>query len=573
MSKIAVLPDILINKIAAGEVIERPASIVRELIDNSIDAGSTKIDIDILHGGKKLIKVSDNGCGMDRDDAMLCLERHATSKIKSEDDLFDISTLGFRGEALPAIASVSKITLSTSAVNSDAGTRIEIGVNQKKDVTAGPPLQGTTIEVRDIFYNTPARRKFLKSTPTELSHIIETVVQKAFAYPGISFSLSHNGGDILNVPVASNLKERLIQLYSGELAAEFLEIEKGARGIKVYGFASAPDFARARRSHQYIFVNKRPVKNSTISHAIYTAYAGLVPKDRHPAYFLFVDIDSGKVDVNVHPAKREVRFESPDEIHRLAGEAIHAALNPGHDTETARGPAPDTAFNTRRYTEYPSRDNPVVCESALGMFDPSQTDFFTSGVTQDVRRFFHLGESFFATVTDDGLLIVDQHAAHERILYEKFLRKTTIESEALFLPLRAEMPVREYHLIIRHKELLHGFGIDLDDFGGNNVIVRSLPKGLPKTDIKGLLMDIAAGIVEEETSGVRDGLAGGLLENIAARIACHKSVRGSEPLNNEELTGLMSDLDKTGAPGRCPHGRPTRILLSLDDLAKMFKRK
>ena len=574
MSKISVLPDNLINKIAAGEVIERPASIVRELIDNSIDAGATQIDIEILYGGKKLIKVSDNGTGMDRDDALLCFERHATSKIKSEEDLFDISTLGFRGEALSAIASVSKITLITSAEKSDSGLKIEIGVSNKKEIAEAPPLPGTVVEIRDIFYNTPARRKFLKSNPTELSHIIETVMQKAFAYPSISFSITHNNSELLNTPAASGVKERFAQLYGEEVSVEFLEVKKEGRGLTVYGFVSGANFTRAGKSHQYIFVNKRPVKNPTVNHAVYKACRDLIPKDRHPAYFIFLDIDHNKVDVNVHPAKREVRFETPDEVHRTVEAAVYEALNPGVCIDISAPARTEAGFRSSSHYQYRPLENPTVSEQFSEIFSASQADFFTSGITQDIRSFFHIGESFFATGTNDGLLIIDQHAAHERILYEKFLKKTSVESEALFLPLRIELPVGEHHIIIRNREQLEGFGLDIDDFAGNNVIVRSLPKELDKADIKGLLIDIAAGIIEEETSGIKGDITGeSLLKNIAARLACHKSVRGSEKLTNDELIKMMSDLDKTGEPDKCPHGRPTRVLLSLDDLKKMFKRK
>ncbi|RJQ50187.1 MAG: DNA mismatch repair endonuclease MutL [Nitrospiraceae bacterium] len=574
MSKITVLPDILINKIAAGEVIERPASIVRELIDNSIDAGATKIDVEILHGGKKLIKVSDNGSGMDRDDAILCFKRHATSKIKSEEDLFDITSLGFRGEALAAIAAVSKIMLTTCSDGSDAGTRIEIGANRKEDISDAPPAQGTTVEVRDIFYNTPARRKFLKSNPTELSHIIETVVQKAFACPGISFSLVHNSSELLDVSAASDLKERFSQLYGEEFKDQFLSSTKEARGIRVYGFFSKADFTRAGKGHQYIFVNNRPVKNPTVNHAVYRGYSNIIPRDRHPAYFIFLDIDHGKVDVNVHPAKREVRFEAPDEIHRAVEAAVYEALNPATRKEPDHIPYQEKTAPGMPAGFYYIPDSPAVAESAPEMYHNLQTDFFTSGMTPDVTSFFHIGESFFATVTGDGLLIIDQHAAHERILYEKFLCKTSLETDPLFLPLRIELPLREYHLVVGYKDFLRGLGLDVEGFGGNNVIVRSLPGELTKADIKGLLMDIAAGIIEEETSGIKGDTPGeSLLKNIASRLACHKSVRGSEKLANEELTKMMSDLDRTAEPDRCPHGRPTRILLSLDDLKKMFKRK
>ena len=575
MSRISILPDVLINKIAAGEVIERPASIVRELMDNSIDAGATRIDVEALYGGKKFIKVSDNGEGMDREDALLCFQRHATSKITSEDELFHVSTLGFRGEALSSISSVSKVTLTTSKANSDIGVNMEIAAGRNREVSDAPPVKGTTVEIRDIFYNTPARRKFLKTVPTELSHIIETVIQKAFACPEIAFSLTHNNSELLNVRAASGLKERFNQLYGEEMAAEFLDVTKGSKAIKVSGFTSSADFTRASRSHQFIFVNRRPVKNPTVNHAVYNAYRDIISKDRHPAYFLFLEVDPENVDVNVHPSKREVKFERPDEIHRFIGAAIYEALNPGYEIDVS-SPATFGGSGFRRLPghQYPRQDNPAVSESVSAVSDNSQTDFFTSGISPDVRSFFHIGESFIATVTDDGLVIVDQHAAHERILYERFMKKTSIEAEPLFLPLRIELPVKEYNLIIKHKDFLKGFGLDTEEFGGNSLIVRTMPKELGKTDIRGLLIDIAAGILEEGTSGIKNDLTEErLLKSIAARMACHKSVRGSEILNNEELSKMMSDLDKAAEADKCPHGRPTKIYLSLDNLKKMFKRK
>jgi len=574
MSKISVLPDLLINKIAAGEVIERPASVVRELVDNSIDAGATQIDIEVLHGGKKLIKVSDNGTGMDRDDAVLCFERHATSKIKSEEELFDISTLGFRGEAIPAIASVSKVTLTSSTAGSDAAVKIEIGASHKKEIMDASPVQGTTIEIRDIFYNTPARRKFLKTNPTELSHIIDIVVQKAFAYPGIAFSLTHNSSELLNAPVASNLKERFSQLYGKEMADEFLDVTRESKPITASGFISSSDHTRATRSHQVIFINKRPVKNATVNHAIYDAYRDVIPKDRHPSYFLFLDIDPGRVDVNVHPAKREVKFEKPDEIHRFVRAAVYEALNPGTEIDVSQ-PRAAKGFDYHRGSQFSfaQQDNPVVGESIPAMFSAPQTDFFTSGITPDIPIFFHVGESFVATVSGDGLIVIDQHAAHERIMYEKFLKKTSVETDPLFLPLRIELPVKEYGIVIKYKDTINSLGLDLDDFGGNSVIVRALPKELKKADIKALLLDTAAGILEESTSGIKDTGEETMLKNIAARLACHKSVRGSEHLTNEELSNMMQDLDKADEPDKCPHGRPTRIHVSMDELKKMFKRK
>ena len=573
MPNIAILPDLLINKIAAGEVVERPASIVRELVDNAIDAGATRIDVEILHGGKKLIKVTDNGSGMDRDDALMSLERHATSKIVTEDQLFNISTLGFRGEALPAISSVSKLTLTTATADAETGVKIEIDAKRNKVISETPPLKGTTIEIRDIFYNTPARRKFLKTIPTELSHIINTVVQKAFAYTGIAFTLTHNNSEVMGFNAASDLKERFVQLYGSEMADEFLSINKGSKAMRVYGFVSSPGVTRASRSHQFIFVNSRPVKNATINHAIYDASRDEIPNGRHPAYFLFLEIDPLNVDVNVHPAKLEVKFERPDDIHRFVRAGVYEALNPGTEVDVTPFSKPVWPGRSGGGYKLERTVSPAVSE-ASEMFDTSQTDFFSSGITPDVRDFFHIGESFIATATDEGLLIIDQHAAHERILYEKFLRREKVETEELFMPARIELPPREYNFIIKQREALKGLGLEIEEFGKNNLIVRSMPQELHKTDVRGLLIDVAEGIIEEETTGIRSEDAGeALLKNIAARLACHRSVRGREQLNNGEMTAMMSDLKKTGEPDKCPHGRPTTILFSINDLQKMFKRK
>ena len=355
-------------------------------------------------------------------------------------------------------------------------------------------------------------------------------MQKAFAHSAIAFTLLHNGNELLNAPAAGGLRERLAQLYGDEMAAEFLDVKKDSKSMKINGFVSAPDVSRAGRSHQMIFVNRRPVKNATINHAVYHACREGIAKDRHPAYFLFLDIDPQRVDVNVHPAKREVKFERPEDIHRFVGAAVYEALNPGCEIDLS-APTPVRGAGGFRGTDNQlhRQDSPSVGEHASPGFSASQQDFFASGLARHVQPFFHVGESFVATVTNDGLLIVDQHAAHERIMYERFLKKTSLESEPLFLPMRIELPLREYQLIIREKDLLRGFGIDLDEFGGNNVIIRSLPRALNKADLKGLLMDVAAGIVEEQTEGIRDESGDDLLKNIAAPLACHRSVRGSEP--------------------------------------------
>ncbi|MBI4699200.1 MAG: DNA mismatch repair endonuclease MutL [Nitrospirae bacterium] len=573
MPTITILPELLINKIAAGEVIERPASIVRELLDNSIDAGAKRISVEILYGGKKLIKVSDDGSGMDRDDATLCFERHSTSKIRSEDDLFNIKTLGFRGEALASIASISKVTLITSSLNSEAGTKIEIS-GQGKAISGAPPLQGTTLEIRDIFYNTPARRKFLKSIPTELSHIIDIVTQKAFAYPEISFLLKHNDTEIINVPQSAGQKERFSQLYGGDLFKEFIEVNKGGKGISISGFTSVAEFARSSKNHQLIFINRRPVKNPTISHAAHNAYRDVMPKDRYPAFFLFFDVDPQKVDVNVHPAKREVRFESPDEIYRIVESSIKEALHQKQKKDTGLDQYADRHQPAAGYQ--PSYGGHFVRETLESAFQTPagpQTDFFIEKIIPPVHTYFYIGESFFAEIAGKGLVIIDQHAAHERVLYEKFLKKVGLDVEDLFLPVRVELPAKEFNIIMNNKDIFHDFGLHIEEFGVNNLIIKALPKAINKADIKGLLMDIASVILEENIPIGDASKKDEILKKIAAGIACHKAVRGREQLSNEELSQLIASLDKTEAPDKCPHGRPTRIFFSLDDLNKMFKRK
>ncbi len=577
MSKISILPESLTNKIAAGEVIERPASIVRELLDNSIDAGGKNISVDILYGGKKLIRVSDDGSGMDRDDAVLCLERHSTSKIKSEDDLFNIKTLGFRGEALSSVASISKVALVTSTSGSNTGTKIEIGAGQKKDITDAPPSPGTVIEIRDIFYNTPARRKFLKSNPTELSHIIGAVTQKALAYPEISFLLKNNNNELINVSAAADIKERFIQLYTEEMFNEFFEVKQQGNHIQIYGFSSSVAFTRSNRSYQFIFMNRRSVRNPTVSHAVYSAYGDLIPKGRNPAYFLFLDIDPLKVDVNVHPAKREVRFENPDDIHRFVAHAVREGLRPKKEKGAVYSATAGSSVykDIKRVAGRPG-DWSVreMLESAVKSAGTGQADFFDGSALPRINNYIHIGDAFALEVTRDGLTIIDRHAAHERVLYERLLKKTSLEIKNLILPIRVELPAKEFNIIMSYKDIFHDFGLDIEDFGSNNVIVRAMPEEFNKADMNGLLLDIASSILEQETTGSRDETGKqNLLKNIAASLACHKSVRGSEPLNDEELTLLISDLESTEMPDMCPHGRPTRIALSLDDLRKMFKRK
>jgi DNA mismatch repair protein MutL len=591
MPQIKILPSDLRNKIAAGEVIERPASVVKELIENSIDAGSTDIRIDVLYGGKRLMRVSDNGTGMDKEDSLLCFKRHATSKLFSEEDLFNIKTMGFRGEALSSIASVSKIKLITGHKGSPYGVSVEIHAGEVKEIKDSPSI-GTSVEVRDLFFNTPARKKFLKSNNTELFHIIDIVTKEALCHWETGFSLTSDNQETISLPISSDQKERIMQIYGEEFLDSLLEVNnppitphpplskggqeggKGGKGgfvenwdegqgieVKMNAFVSKGENFRNRRSHQFIFINKRPVKDQSLSHAVYTAYEGILPHDKHPIFFLFLDIDPGKVDFNVHPTKREVRFEDKESIYRFVNTCIRKTISE------------ERAEYAKQFTESPATGplTPFVNAHTSRL---SQAASYGSVISENLELaykpflpFLYLGDTFIAISGKGGLTLIDYHAAHERILYEKFLKGINLNSHQLLFPEQIKLSYKEYRIILENVLILRDFGIEVDDFGHETVIVRSLPDVLKETDIKGILSDIASCIIEGVTPDKS------FKEALAARIACHSSVRGKKILNQEEISNLIADLEQADHPDQCPHGRPTRIFFSLDDLKKMFKRK
>lgn len=556
MARIKVLPPDLRNKISAGEVVERPASVAKELIENSIDAGATGIKVEVSYGGKRMIRVSDNGCGMDREDVLLCFERHATSKLVSEAGLFDIRTLGFRGEALPSIASVSRVKLVTGIKGGSSGVSLEIDGGELRGIKDSP-FAGTSVEVSDLFFNTPARKKFLKTDGTEFYHIMDSFTKEALARHEIFFSLYSDGREAMLLPVASGLKERILQVFGPEFMDGLISIRNARGPMGLTAFISKGSNFRKSRSHQFVFINGRPVKDQTASSALYRAYEGIIPGGCHPVFFLFLDLDPGKVDFNVHPTKREVRFEDKEEIYRfILGNARGAVRE-------------ERSEYTGRFTE-----GPAVPVSGLQARSPSCLAPVGSIVSENealsyrpVLPFIYLGETFIAVSGIGGLTLIDYHAAHERILYERFLRSVDLDSYQLLFPVQIKLSHKEYRLILENRDLLADFGIEADDFGHDVVTIRALPSALDGADIRGILSDAAQAVFE----GMRPGRS--LKEAFAARIACHGSVRGREILNQEELSRLLADLDKTEHPDQCPHGRPTRIFFSLDDLKKMFKRK
>jgi len=558
MSQIKILPPDLQNKIAAGEVIERPASLVKELIENAIDAESTDIKIDILYGGKRLIRVSDNGIGMDREDALLCFEKYATSKLLSEKDLFNIKTMGFRGEALSSIAAVSKVKLITGRRGSPFGVSVEAIGGKIKEVKDSPFL-GTSVETRDLFFNTPARKKFLKSNNTEMFHISDTVTKEALSHWGIGFRLTSNNKDTLILPISSDQKERIVQIYGEELLDNLMEVQHKGEGMALTSFVSKGTYFRDRKSLQYIFINTRPIKDPSLSHAVYKAYEGILPRDKHPVFFLFLAIDPQKVDFNVHPTKREVRFEDKESIYHFVYTAIKREVK-GERSEYAKqfiempAPVPFSLHDTYDMGRSLQEPGTVAAE-------PLEFSY------KAYLPFLYLGETFIAISGKGGFTLIDYHAAHERILYEKLLKSTELHAHQLLFPRQVKLSHNEHTVILDHTEILKDFGIDVEDFGQSTLIVRSLPDALKESDMRGILSDVASYLIE----GIRPDKS--LRETLAAKIACHSSIRGKTILNQEEITNLVTQLEQADQPDQCPHGRPTRIFFSLDDLKTMFKRK
>jgi DNA mismatch repair protein MutL len=559
MSRITVLPVGIRNKIAAGEVIERPSSVVKELIENALDAGGADLCVEVLSGGRRMIRVSDNGTGMDRDDALLCFERHATSKIAGEDDLFNIRTLGFRGEALPSIASVAKVKLVTGIKGAPSGISVEIHGGERGEVREAS-FSGTVIEVRDLFFNTPARKKFLKTDATELLHIVDAVTREALSHYETGFRLLTDRRETMVLPGASGLRERIMQIYGEEFLNSVREVNVRQGDTGMHAFISHSANFRNSKSHQFIFINERPVKDASLSHAVYAAYEGIIPADKHPIFFLCLDLDPREIDFNVHPAKREVRFRDKETVHRFVRSRLREVIKGDRTqyaaqfTETA-----DTgSYSGQRREEYQSSPfssgTSSVSENAEFSYTPS-------------LPFIYLGDTFIAFSGKGGLTLIDHHAAHERILYEKFLGGLSLPTHRLLFPEQVRLSFKEYKVILENKGLLSEFGIEVDDFGHDTVIVRSLPESLQGADLRGIIADVASAIIE----GVNPNRS--LKESLAAKIACHSSVRGKAILNQEEFARLLADLDASEHPDQCPHGRPTRVFYSLEDLKKIFKRK
>jgi DNA mismatch repair protein MutL len=588
-SRIHILPDTVINKIAAGEVVERPASVVKELIENSIDSGATVISVDIDQAGRRLIRVVDNGCGMSHDDARLAFERHATSKISHDSDLESVRTMGFRGEALSSIASVSQVTMITSEAGSLAGSLVEIEGGKVKNVSEAAAPAGTSLEIAHLFYNTPARLKFLKSPATEFSHILTAVSRQAVVHPEIRFRLTHNKKQILDLPASGGEQERVFQLYGNEIAGNVFAFSGGRGDILVRGLVGRPGYSRADKTFQEFFVNGRAVRNASLSHALYSAYADLLMRDRHPVAFLFLDMDPSLVDVNVHPAKSEIRFRNQSQVHDIVRDAVREGLRTAHGTsngvvEEVQGVKDAIAS----YLDSAGFRAPVESGNAQTWSADSSVPFITGDwemhsaesllhaqlTTLDAGRLVPLAQvhdSFIVAQAQDGMALIDQHAAHERVLFEKLQdqqRAGAPPQQKLLLPVQLELGPAEQALLNDHLARLHGLGFEVEDFGRGTFVIKAVPALMTGADYRQLVLDILDEIRVHGTGTNIEKLRDGIL----SVMACHPAVKVHRKLSPREMEDLLSDLSACRMPHSCPHGRPTVVRFSLAEINKMFKR-
>ena len=609
MSKIRVLADHVANQIAAGEVVERPASVAKELVENSIDAGATRITIEIEAGGRRLLKVSDDGEGMVRDDAILAFERHATSKIRVSEDLIAIGTLGFRGEALASIASVAKVELTTCTEAAGAGTRVTIEGGRMRDVKDAGHPRGTTIAVRDLFFNVPARRKFLRSEATETFHLTNLVTHYALAHPEIAFAFVNNGRDVVRAVPAKDLRERAYQMFGEEFLENLLRVDGGdAQVARVTGFVSAPRDRRTSRDSQYLFVNRRFVRDRMIGRSLSEGYRSILPHGVYPAALLFIETPREEVDVNVHPAKTEVRFRRSAAVADSVREAIRVALAsanylqpepqiqasvepqitqiPGAQARSAAvsftPPQPRIEFTPLPSGEEIARDIEEMIRSSSSVKSMSPLPPLNSAerlvrevtpetLPSNIRALGQLEESFIIATDDEGLLLIDQHVAHERVLFDKYRaleseRRT--ESQQLLVPETFDLTPAQAAVFDQLAPELETYGFELMRLSGRTVAIRAVPADLPAGEARNMLSELLETVDAEKKTSASETLK----DEIAASLACHAAIKVNMSLTPEKMRWLIDRLLQTSSPTTCPHGRPVILRLKMRDILKGFHR-
>jgi DNA mismatch repair protein MutL len=620
MGRIALLPDEVASQVAAGEVVERPASVVKELVENSLDAGATRIEIAVAKGGSSLVRVVDNGIGMDRDDALLSLERHATSKIRTGNDLANIHTLGFRGEALPSIASVSRFRLATRPADAIEGTEILLNGGKIDTVRACGEAPGTLIEAKHLFYNLPARRKFLRTENTESSHVQHQLMLQALGHPEVGFVFLRDQAVIFQLPPARSLATRISDLRGDEIMKQVVEIgTTTVDGVSIRGFLGKAGVSRPTRAEQIIFVNGRAVENLTIQHALREGYHTALMKGQYPLVFLFLDLDPADVDVYVHPAKREVRFRNPDVIRQALAETVRKTLDSDRRNwsrafmNPRRAPAQDTAdfaespplassagsepvaplvplveqFALRKdWHEFPKPDQK---QDGLAIFHPGTaapvlpdlqaidppTSFAPEGQGTSFSEFRILGvlgKLYIIMENEEGLVLVDQHAAHERILFERLRRETEtagVPCQRLLIPIVLRLPPKDFDWLLLNAPSLQRMGFSVEPFGESTLKIDGIPQFLkmedPANTIRQLVDELRS--LTSSTSRLRLG------EDVIAKTVCRYAVKANDQLHSAEIGQLVRDLLACELPYCCPHGRPTMIQIGYSELEKKFGRK
>ncbi len=637
-NRVRLLDENTANRIAAGEVVERPASAVKELVENAIDAGATQIAVQLEEGGKRLVAVSDNGFGMTRDDAILALQRHATSKIETADDLFAIKTLGFRGEALPSIASVSQFRITSKPHDEESGITLFVNGGDLETVEETAARNGTTIEVADLFFNTPARLKFLKTTATEVARCVEVVGQLAVAHPQIAFRLKHGTQELFSTPGTGESLAALASVWGRDVARKLIPISHDGAGIDVTGFLATPDITRPGRSHELFYVNKRPIKSRLIGHALEDAFRALTPESRYPIAAVFVEISPELVDVNVHPTKTEVKFTRDGEVHHAVSQAVKQSLlaygivpqaritnnapvsgSGGHWDIGAlreaeqRGQqalslnAPPSIFSSNTMPLLPDLPQIGNREQGTGnspdsfLHDPFAEDDPASPTTQrpdalipnpqspipefevrpkpkpfaeQLREFRVLGQArntYIIAITPDGIAVVDQHVAHERVLYERLTvtrLSNGIPVQRLAVPLTVNLSRREAMLLAEHLESFGEAGWEIAPFGGESFVLRAVPALLSNKPYEAILRDMIDELVNHSVS--RRLLV--QRDHVTITNACKMAVKAGDPLTIPEMEGLLEQLAETENPYLCPHGRPIVVTIPFKELDKQFHR-
>lgn len=555
---IRVLPPEVASKIAAGEVVERPASVVKELVENSLDAGATEVKVEVFRGGTGLIKVADNGCGIPSGEVELAFARYATSKISSAQDLSRIKTLGFRGEALASIAAVSKVTMITRPREEPIGVmiRVEGGKIVRKEPKGAPV--GTTVSVESLFYNVPARRKFLKHPATESAHITEVVIHYALAYPEVKFTLLKEGQLSFQSPGLGSMREVLARVYGAEIAGVLLELESSEGPLKLHGYIGPPSLHKPQRSHSF-FVNRRWVQDSLLSKALLEAYHGFLPSGRYPVAVISLEMDPSLVDVNVHPTKREVRFRNPEEIFQAFQKAVRRLIL-SHQTSFAVSSLPVSPVGSGAE----QKPFPIPQPKPARPLEPALPLTKTLPL---LRVLGQVGLTYIVAEGPDGLYLIDQHSAHERVIYEKLKkdREKAIPSQCLLEPIPVELTPHQSDLVEFLLPSLKEMGFDMEEFGPNTWLVRAVPAPFASRDVR----EAVAGFVETLSSGGTEHLEG---DKVLATLACHCAVRAGDPLSIEEMRMLVQEMESLDIMQTCPHGRPTVVHISIERLAKEFGR-